>query len=272
MAEKANIYSDAWCEIVFEDKNKEYGAFQLRRYSGVRHLKAMVFAIFLVVLSISTPLILKSILPVKKERVTEVTNLSNLKVEDTKTKEENKVDAPPPPELKSTIKFTAPIITTDDQVADNDDLKTQDELTQSKLSISTKDVIGKDDGTGVDIADLDAAQLDGGNNNKVEEQIYLVVEQSPEFQGDMTLNEYLAANIVYPRLAKESGITGTVYVQFVVEADGSISNVKLARGIGGDCDEEAIRVVKNMPRWKPGKQNGRAVRVSFTLPIKFLLM
>ena len=78
--------------------------------------------------------------------------------------------------------------------------------------------------------------------------------------------------MVYPKIAKESGITGTVYVQFVVEANGSISNVKLARGIGGGCDEEAMRVVKAMPKWKPGKQNGRPVRVSFTLPIKFLLM
>ena len=140
MSKEANIYSDAWCDIVFEDKNKEYGAFQLRKASGGRHLKAMIFAIAVVVLSISTPLILKSILPEKKEKVTDVTNLSNLKVENTKTKEENKVDVEPPPMLKSSIRFTAPIIASDDQVAD-DDLKTQEELTQSKLTISTKDVI-----------------------------------------------------------------------------------------------------------------------------------
>jgi len=270
MSKEANIYSDAWCDIVFEDKNKEYGAFQLRKASGGRHLKAMIFAIAVVVLSISTPLILKSILPEKKEKVTDVTNLSNLKVENTKTKEENKVDVEPPPMLKSSIRFTAPIIASDDQVAD-DDLKTQEELTQSKLTISTKDVIGSDDGTGVDIADLESSQLDA-KENKVEEQIFLVVEQQPEFQGDQSLQAYLAANVVYPKIAKESGITGTVYVQFVVEANGGISNVKLARGIGGGCDEEAIRVVKSMPKWKPGKQNGRPVRVSFTLPIKFLLM
>ena len=271
MSKEANIYSDAWCDIVFEDKNKEYGAFQLRKASGGRHLKAMIFAIAVVVLSISTPLILKSILPEKKEKMVDVTNLANLKVEENKkTKEENKVDLPPPPQLKSSIRFTAPIIASDDQVAD-DDLKSQEELTQSKLSISTKDVIGADDGTGVDIADLEASQLDA-TENKVEEQIFLVVEQQPEFQGDQSLQAYLSASVVYPKIAKESGITGTVYVQFVVEANGSISNVKLARGIGGGCDEEAMRVVKAMPKWKPGKQNGRPVRVSFTLPIKFLLM
>jgi len=79
-------------------------------------------------------------------------------------------------------------------------------------------------------------------------------------------------NIKYPEVARTSGITGTVYVQFVVEKDGSISDVKVVRGIGGGCDEEAVRVVKSMPRWKPGKQRGQPVRVYFTLPIEFKLM
>jgi len=269
MFEKLSVFSEAWCEIVFEDKNKNYGAFQLRKESGYRHLKAMIFSIALVVLSISTPLILKSILPEKKIENVEVTNLTDIKVEKkAETKDENKVDLPPPPELKSTIKFTAPIIAADDKVADDDDLKTQDELISSKLSISTADVIGKDDGTGVDIADLQEGQLDA-SDNKVEEQIFLVVEQQPEFIGSESLNAYLAANIKYPQLARESGIAGTVFVQFVVEANGSVSNITIARGIGGGCDEEALRVIKNMPHWKPGKQNGKAVRVKLSLPIKF---
>lgn len=269
MAEKLNIYSDAWCEIVFEDKNKEYGAFQLRKNSGYTHLRAMIIAILLVVLTIGIPLIVKSIIPKKKELITDVTNLANLKVEaNNKPKDEEKVDLPPPPELKSSIKFTAPIIAADDKVADDDDLKTQDELIQSKLSISTADVIGKDDGTGVDIADLQEGQLDA-SDNKVEEQIFLVVEQQPEFIGSESLNAYLMANVKYPQLARESGIAGTVFVQFVVEANGAVSNITIARGIGGGCDEEALRVIKGMPHWKPGKQNGKAVRVKLSLPIKF---
>jgi protein TonB len=94
----------------------------------------------------------------------------------------------------------------------------------------------------------------------------------PEFPGGMgELMKYLAENIKYPPLAKESGIQGRVFINFVVEPNGSISNVKVLRGIGGGCDEEAVRVVSKMPNWKPGKQRGKAVRVSYNLPVKFTL-
>jgi len=107
----------------------------------------------------------------------------------------------------------------------------------------------------------------------VAEEIFTFVEEYPEFPGgDKALREYILNNIKYPEVARTSGITGTVYVQFVVEKDGSISDVKVVRGIGGGCDEEAVRVVKSMPRWKPGKQKGQPVRVYFTLPIEFKLM
>lgn len=106
----------------------------------------------------------------------------------------------------------------------------------------------------------------------VEQEIFTIVEEQPSFPGgEAALFEYLKKNIVYPTIAKESGIQGTVFVQFVVEPDGSVSNVKVLRGIGGGCDEEAVRVVKSMPRWNPGKQRGKPVRVYFNLPIRFVL-
>jgi len=102
--------------------------------------------------------------------------------------------------------------------------------------------------------------------------IFVAVEQMPEFPGGgRALFEYLSRNVKYPRLAQETGIRGTVYVSFVVEPDGSISNVKVLRGIGGGCDEEAIRVFSTMPRWSPGYQAGRPVRVSFSASISFRL-
>jgi protein TonB len=105
-----------------------------------------------------------------------------------------------------------------------------------------------------------------------EAEIFTVVESMPTFPGGMgALMKYLAENIKYPPLAKESGIQGRVFINFVVEPDGSISNVKVLRGIGGGCDEEAVRVVKNMPKWSPGKQRGKPVRVSYNLPVKFTL-
>lgn len=106
----------------------------------------------------------------------------------------------------------------------------------------------------------------------VEAEIFTVVEESPAFPGgDEKLYEFLAKNMKYPQMARESGIQGIVYVTFVVEPDGSISNVRVLRDIGGGCGEEAIRVVKAMPRWTPGKQRGKAVRVQFNLPVKFTL-
>ncbi|MDO9511387.1 MAG: energy transducer TonB [Bacteroidales bacterium] len=106
----------------------------------------------------------------------------------------------------------------------------------------------------------------------VEQEIFTVVEAMPEFPGgDAARMKFLQENMKYPQMARESGIQGTVYVTFVVEPAGSVTGVRVLRGIGGGCDEEAIRVVKAMPRWTPGKQRGKPVRVQFNMPIKFTL-
>ena len=105
-----------------------------------------------------------------------------------------------------------------------------------------------------------------------EEQIFAVVEAMPEYPGgEIARMRYLADNIKYPTMARESGIQGRVYVTFVVERDGSVTDVRVLRGIGGGCDEEAIRVVSNMPKWVPGRQRNKPVRVQFNLPVRFTL-
>lgn len=108
---------------------------------------------------------------------------------------------------------------------------------------------------------------------EIEEQhIFLVVENMPEFPGgEAAMYKFIGKNIEYPRMAKESGISGRVFVTFVVERDGSVTDVQILRGIGGGCDEEAIRVIKMMPKWTPGKQRGKPVRVQYRMPIKFTL-
>lgn len=106
----------------------------------------------------------------------------------------------------------------------------------------------------------------------VEEEIFLVVEEMPSFPGgEGEMYKYIGNNIDYPRMAKESGISGRVFVTFVVEKDGRVTDVQILRGIGGGCDEEAIRVIQSMPTWKPGKQRGKPVRVQYRMPIKFTL-
>ncbi len=105
-----------------------------------------------------------------------------------------------------------------------------------------------------------------------EAEIFMVVEESPSFPGgDEARIRFLQQNIKYPQMARESSIQGTVFVTFVVERDGSVTDVRVLRGIGGGCDEEAIRVIKAMPKWQPGKQRGKPVRVQFNMPIKFTL-
>lgn len=105
-----------------------------------------------------------------------------------------------------------------------------------------------------------------------EAEIFTVVEESPAFPGgDAARIQFLQQNIVYPQMARESGIQGTVYVTFVVEKNGAVTDVRVLRGIGGGCDEEAVRVIKAMPKWNPGKQRGKPVRVQFNMPIKFTL-
>ena len=106
----------------------------------------------------------------------------------------------------------------------------------------------------------------------VEAEIFTIVEEMPDFPGGVAkLQEYLVKNIKYPQMARETGIQGRVFVSFVVEPDGSVSNVAVMRSLGGGCDEEAMRVVKSMPKWKPGKQRGKPVRVSYILPVNFQL-
>lgn len=105
-----------------------------------------------------------------------------------------------------------------------------------------------------------------------EDVIFTVVEDQPSFPGGEEARiKYLTDNLRYPQMAREAGIQGTVFVTFVVERDGSVTDVRVLRGIGGGCDEEAVRVVRNMPRWQPGRQRGQPVRVQFNMPIRFVL-
>ena len=109
-------------------------------------------------------------------------------------------------------------------------------------------------------------------NNLANDEVFNLVEEMPEFPGgDEARTKFLNKNLKYPKLAREKDIEGTVYIEFIIEKDGSLSKIKVKRGIGGGCDEESLRVIKLMPKWKPGKQDGEEVRTQFVLPIKFIL-
>jgi protein TonB len=268
MSQKINLFNEAWVDLLFKDRNQGYGAFQLRKDSVRRHRIGIISSIVFLLLVILVPYLYKQILASRKERNVEVTSLSDIQIEKQLEKPKDIIIDKPIPPLKSSIKFTPPVIKPDEEVQEDEEIKTQEELTKTDMNISVADVKGTDEVNGQDIGDL--------NNAIVEEDTitppYNVVEQMPEFPGgESALQRFLTANVKYPSIAAENGVQGKVYVNFVVDRVGAISNVKVVRGVDPAVDKEAVRVVKSMPKWIPGRQNGEAVRVSFTVPINFVL-
>ena len=183
---KLDLTSEQWCELVFEGRNKDYGAYYLRRSSSVRHNKAMLIVMVVAVVCITLPYLIKAVMPVQqtKEVITEVTTLSQLPPPEVKSEAIKKVNAAPPPPLKSTIKFTAPVIKKDEEVREEDEIKTQEEVTNSKVAISVADVKGNDDENGADIADLKEIAQDEPQDTR-----FQVVEQMPEYPGGRGYDE-----------------------------------------------------------------------------------
>ena len=164
---------------------------------------------------------------------------------------EQKVKPPPPAPVKQVVKINI----VEDDVTVDDDISIDVEANEN-----------------TEVQEYVAPVKSEEEESAEEAQIFMVVESMPEYPGgEAALYAYLAENIKYPQMAKESGIQGRVFVTFVVERDGRVTDVRVLRGIGGGCDEEAIRVVENMPKWTPGKQRGKSVRVQYNLPVKFTL-
>lgn len=274
MANDINLNSNKWTDIVFEGRNKEYGAYDLRNNSGQRHLKSLIVVTIVALALFLIPTAFKALhIGQAKEDVgaVEMTNINLDKPEVKKEDQVKKFEAPPPPELKSTIKFTAPVIKKDEEVQEKDELKSQEELTNKKdISISVADVKGTNEETGVDIKTLQDNKVVVAE--KEPEKVFDVVEVSPSFPGgESALNSYLSNNIKYPAIAQENNVQGKVIVQFVVGRDGSIEDVKVVKGVDPSLDKEAKRVISSMPKWIPGKQGGTAVKCKFFVPVTFRL-
>ena len=174
--------------------------------------------------------------------------------------------------VKSSIKFTAPVIKKDEEVKPDEELKTQDELMSTKTAIGTFDVKGNDDANGEILKAKEVIAEPEPPKHEEENKVFDIVEQQPLFPGGpAALMKYLSEHTKYPVVAQENGVQGRVTVQFVVEKDGSISDVHVLRGVDPSLDKEAVRVVKSMPRWTPGKQNGITVRVNYRVPVLFRL-
>ena len=263
---KIDLTSQEWCQLIFEGKNQAYGAYKMRANSTKRHNLAMLAVLVIALIGFTIPTLVKLATPKQKEVMTGVTTLSKLAEPEIKQEEMKREE---PVALKSSIKFTAPVIKKDEEVHEDNEIKSQEELTSTKVAISIADVKGNDEANGKDIADLKQVVTQA---EPEPEKVFDMVEQMPTFPGgQQELMSYLGKNIKYPTIAQENGTQGRVIIQFVVERDGSITDVRVARGVDPYLDKEAVRVVKSMPKWIPGKQNGKAVRVKFTVPVMFRL-
>lgn len=274
MTHDINLTSQEWLDIIFEGKNKDYGAYTLRSDSPKRHAVAFIVVAAAAVLTILSASLINTYNQNKrKEKITDVVQMSDISMKNAEVPKENiekRYEAPPPVELISTIKFTAPVIKKDELVNEENQVKSMDEIAESKVAISVADVKGTNEETGVDIATLQGNILIAPSDEP--EKIFEVVEQPPSYPGgDAALMEYLNNNISYPTIAVDNLIQGKVTCSFVVGKDGSIQDVRVERSVDGSLDKEAVRVIKSMPRWIPGRQGGNAVKVKYYLPVSFRL-
>lgn len=261
-------------EIVFQNRNKSYGAYSLRIHYQNVIKNSLLISISIFGLAVLTPMLWAKVeSKISKEVIATVTDV--VIPPPPEKIEPPKIETPPPvepkPELRSQMRFVEIEIVEDPK---NVELPPDQDDLNKAINIGTQNVEGVDEP--IPTEDPDATkttQPEMPVEVEVEDNtVYIAVEQNPEFAGGMNaLLKFLQKNLRYPTPAVNANVMGKVYMQFVVGQDGNITKVDVLKGIGFGCDEEAQRVVKLMPKWSPGRQSGRAVAVKFTLPINFQL-
>ncbi len=282
---KIDLIDPKWVDMVFANKNKAYGAYQLRKGTSGRNIKSII--ILVVAASIVGGFLAWKVHAdkVEQERIArmEAMELSKLQEQAKKEKKEDKPKVQPKiepkkeiPEVRESQKFTAPVIKKDELVKEENQVKQMDQL-KKDVAVSNVDQEGTKDRT------VEAVRNDIAVNvppppveapkqevkQEVENKVFTVAEQMPSFKGNV--NQWLSQNLTYPAVAAEHGIEGRVIVKFVVEKDGRVTDVQVVRSVDPALDREAVNTVKRMPKWNPGMNNGQPARVWFTLPVNFKL-
>lgn len=279
---KIDLYDPKWVEMVFAGKNKEYGAYQLRKGTSGRNIKALLILVIAAAL-VGGFLAWKVIEQKQAEEQQAYMEAMQLAELQKQAKKEEKKKEPVKPKIepkkeipvaRETQKFTAPVIKKDELVKAENQVKQMDKLDE-KVAVGTENKEGTKDrlaeAVRSDIA-VAAPPPPPAPKPEVSNKVFDVVEEMPHFPGGpAALQAFLSSNTKYPVVAQENGVQGRVIVSFVVERDGSITDVKVVRSVDPSLDREATRVVRSMPRWSPGKQNGSAVRVKYTVPVVFRL-
>ena len=279
---KIDLYDPKWVEMVFAGKNKEYGAYQLRKGTSGRNIKALLILVIAAAL-VGGFLAWKVIEQKQAEEQQAYMEAMELAKLQQQAKKEEKKKQPVKPKIepkkeipvaRETQKFTAPVIKKDELVKEENQVKQMDKLDE-KVAVGTENKEGTKsrlaEAVRSDIA-VAAPPPPPAPKPEVSNKVFDVVEEMPHFPGGpAALQAFLSSNTKYPVVAQENGVQGRVIVSFVVERDGSITDVRVVRSVDPSLDREASRVVRSMPRWSPGKQNGSTVRVKYTVPVVFRL-
>ena len=281
MATQINLSSREWCDLVFEGKNKDFGAYVIRTSSPQRHNKAALLALIgTIIFGLITYGFVKANQYLEEKRLAEMGEQVEVLIDMT-----NEADEPKPErieqekpevlqeEVSKTYRATELQIVEDKNVREEDEIVSQDErmqtdalagsVTNSEGSTNLNNFKERIDEVVVETPVAPEAKP---------EPVFQSVEQMPQFPGgEAALMKYLASHINYPPMAAENNIQGRVIVQFVVDKTGKVGEVKLARSVDKELDNEAIRVCKSLPKFTPGRQNGQPVSVWYTLPVTFKL-
>lgn len=262
-------------DIVFEGRNKSYGAFVLRQRADQHMTYAIMTAVLFFLLVVSSPRILSWVrgegpsLPAIEKVIT-------INLDPTPVVQPVKPTPPPasratPPPMRNQIQFVPPVVVSEnEETPEEANVPTTDELQNAVIGTETTE--GPADGADPTLI-IEASSGTEVVSQTEPDEPFTFVEQMPAFPGGTeAMYAFISRNMRYPAVARENNISGTVVLQFVISKEGEILQARVIRKIGGGCDEEALRVVNMMPRWKPGVHNGRNVPVTLTLPVKFVFM
>ncbi len=289
MSNEVDLSSKEWCDLIFEGKNKDFGAYVLRQTSTQRHNKAVLYTIigFIAVVLLAYAWNTYQAWEAEREAANNVeqeTTAIDFGASEEESEEEQEMieqkEETPEPEVEEVAQqaVTELKIVPDDKVTTPP--PTVDEIKENEAAIGTQNIEGAIGGlntpppTAAPVAKVETTIAIKPVEEKKEEknEVFTSVEQMPQFPGgEAALLKYIASHLQYPAMAAEQGIEGRCVVQFVVTKNGSVGEVKVARSLSPDCDAEAKRVCKGLPKFTPGRQNGQAVNVWYTLPITFKL-
>ena len=284
MAKEVDLSSRDWCDLVFEGKNKDFGAYVIRTESSKRHNKAvlwtligaLVFGLLAFGFVKANQYLEERRLAMEGEQEEVLIDMSQEAEEPEEQQERLEQPKPEvlPEEVLKSVKVTELQIVEDDKVKKEDEIKTQDELKETETAFGQKDNEKGTEDRNVTrtLKEEVVVEKPVEKPKEVKEEVFRSVEQMPQFPGgEAALMKYLQSHINYPPMAAENNIQGRVVVQFVVDKTGKVGEVKVVRSVDKDLDKEAVRVCKSLPKFTPGRQNGQAVSVWYTLPVTFKL-